>query len=239
MAAAGSSHPALYIGVECANIVLTHLTMMTQKAPSDIESSDLEMMFDNNSDIHFAAVVDAMLEMCQELTDGTVQLEGARMRKAVDAVATKVTRFTMKDREVSTRFNEKFNRFLQDYRENKRVATYDKIVQETFNLSAMLKTLLTASLTGAGVALLVPGGVSVGIVTAVLTVLTKFALDKRTQDKHRKLVLADLKFEKQILQEKIKDAESKGDMDAKYKLMRTENQVSRAIDRVTFGLAQR
>lgn len=209
----------------------------SMKAPSDTSASQLEGMFDMNSgaDIQFAAVLDAMLEVCNETFGDILQTEsaGAVVRKIKDKATTAVTKFTLRDKEMSEQLNEKFNRYLQEYKENRKVATYDKIVKDSFNLSRMLKTLIGSSI----VALLVPGGVQAKVVAAVLTILAKFALDKRTQDKHKKVVLADLKFERTVLQEKIKDADSKGDTAAKYQLMRTENEISRAIDRVTMGLA--
>jgi len=206
--------------------------------PQEDDHETTEMVFNtlSNSDIQFSATLDAVLEMCQELLDAGLIEESmaTKMRRAKDKVVNTITKFSLKDKEMSEKLNEKFNRFLGDYKENRKVATYDKLVKDTFNLSRMLKSLIGSGI----VALLVPGGVQAKLVSAIIFLLIRFAKDRRTEDKHKKVIVADLKFEKTVLEEKIRDADTKGDTKSKYKLMRINNEVSRAIDRITYGLAQ-
>ena len=215
------------------NIKKRMADILSQKYGNDI-ADDID-----TSDLNFLAVVNAMHEVCKEIyeqcrSEIKIQNEsfGSTMRKVTDKVTSKIIKYTLADREMSDRLNEKFNRFIGEYKENKKITSYDKIVKDSVNLSQMLKNLFTSSI----IALLIPGGIEVKLVGAIITLLIKFAIDKRTELKYKQTILNDLRFELRIVQEKIKDAESKSDNVAKYKLMRTENEIARAIDRITFNL---
>jgi hypothetical protein len=208
------------------------------------DSVSMETLFNGmtGTDIHFSALLDAMLEMCQEFKEEALKHEQALLteslattvRKVKDKVTNTVVRWTMADKEMSERLNEKFNRYLGDYKDSKKLNAYDKIVKNTFNLSKLLKNLIGSSI----IALFIPGGIQVKLVSSVIMLLIKFGLDKRSEDKHKQIILGDLKFEKTVLEEKLKDAETKGDTKAKYQLMRVSNEVARAVDRIQYGLAQ-
>jgi hypothetical protein len=191
----------------------------------------------SESDVQHCAILSAVLEMCQELISQEAILNesfATTVRNVKDKVTNTIVKFTVRDKEMSDQLNEKFNRYLGEYKENKKINAYDKIVKDSFNLSKLLKNLIGSSI----IALLIPGGIQVKVIAAVTMLLIKFCLDKRTDEKHKAIILADLKFEKTMLDEKIRDAESKGDKKSKYQLMRTQNQVDRAIDRIRYSLAQ-
>lgn len=68
----------------------------------------------------------------------------------------------------------------------------------------------------------------IGIIgTAVL-----YATDKRLTYKERMQILTELENEQKMIQEKIEDAKSAGDNQAKYALMRTDNELTEAIKKI-------
>jgi hypothetical protein len=143
-----------------------------------------------------------------------------------------VVKFTLADKEMSERINDKFNRYIKIFKDSKRDAAYDTAVKNAINLSRMLRNLIGSFIVG----LLIPGGISVKIVGAVIAILLKVSHDKRSDSKYKNLVFNDLKFEIQIVKEKIRDAETRGDIKAKYKLMRIENQLGRAMNKLQYGI---
>jgi hypothetical protein len=173
--------------------------------------------------------IEANTEMVQ-LQEGVTQV----VRKVKDSVAKTVVRFTLADKEMSEKINDKFNRYIKLFRENKRNAAYDTIVKSSINLSRMLKNLLGSFILG----LLIPGGIPVKIVTAVTAIIVKTAMDKRADSKYKNLIFNDLKFEIQVVKEKLRDAETRGDIKAKYKLLRIENQLGRAMNRIQYNLKE-
>jgi hypothetical protein len=197
-----------------------------------------EIVGDIGGDLALEAMILSLTETLQEYIDSNteaVQLnEGVAqvVRKVKDSVAKTVVKFTLADKEMSERVNEKFNRYIKIFRDSKRDAAYDGIVKNAVNLSKMLKNLIGSFILG----LLIPGGISVKIVSAVLALLIKTAMDKRSDSKYKNLVFNDLKFEITVVKEKIRDAESRGDIKAKYKLMRIENQLGRAMNRLQYNI---
>lgn len=214
--------------------VLEEINLMLSQVHDSETVNKNRMNETSDSDFRTAAMIDSMTEMCQEFIDEAVLQESIRtgLRKVKDKVTNRIVRFTLADREMSEKLNEKFNRYIGEYRENKKSTSYDKIVKDTINLSKMLKTLIMSTI----VALLIPGGVQIKIVGAVLTILVRFVMDKRSEYKHKQAIMNDLKFELRMIQEKVRDAESKGDRKSKYKLMRIENQLERAIARIKYSL---
>ena len=62
------------------------------------------------------------------------------------------------------------------------------------------------------------------------------AIDKKIDEKYRRQILNDLELELKMVREKIDDAKSDGNKEAKYELMRIENKLEKDIDRIKFGL---
>lgn len=212
----------------------------TIKSPQTILSTTPSQDDHIHPDMRFSAVLDSMIELVGELQqqengileESVKRKIGTAVRRTRDKVTSTIVRYSLREKEMSERLNEKFNRFIKEYRDNKKLVSYDKIVKDSINLSRMLRNLVGSSI----FALLIPGGIPVKMVTAILSLLVKFAWDKRTDEKHKRIILNDLKFEQRIIQEKIRDAESRADIKAKYKLMRTENEIARAIDRIKFNI---
>jgi len=192
-----------------------------------------------DQDLKLEALIDSLIETIQEsiiieeideaqLNENIAQT----FRKAKDKVSKTLVKFTLAEKQMAERLNEKFNRFIKLHRESKRNATYDTVVKRTIDLSRMLKNLIRSFIIG----LLIPGGIPVKIISTILAILVQTAIDKRTDAKYKNLIFNDLKFELRVVQEKIKDAEARGDIKAKYKLMRIENQIGRAMDRIQYNI---
>lgn len=79
---------------------------------------------------------------------------------------------------------------------------------------------------------------ALGVIThpaiAAIAFLGKMVHDSRIDHNERAKVIADLHRELAIAKEKIKDADSKGDNENKYKLMRIENKLEREIARIKY-----
>lgn len=75
-----------------------------------------------------------------------------------------------------------------------------------------------------------------GLITVAIGILAGVAINKKIDAKHRQKILADLKGELAITNEKIEDAKSDGDKKAKYELMRIKQKLERDIERIEFNL---
>lgn len=76
-------------------------------------------------------------------------------------------------------------------------------------------------------------------VIAAIAFLARTAIDKNADNNTRRDILNELEGELKIVDEKISDAQNKGDNQAKYNLMRIKNQLEREIERVKSGLPAR
>lgn len=73
-------------------------------------------------------------------------------------------------------------------------------------------------------------------VIGAIVFLGRTAIDKNADNNTRRDILTELEGELRITEEKISDAQSKGDNKAKYNLMRIKNQLEREIERIKSGL---
>lgn len=112
----------------------------------------------------------------------------------------------------------------------KKVVTGD--VRETiiegkkFSAIGMLKKLL------AGVALF-----SFGPIKAVIALVIRYALKKKTTDSERSKILMEIDTEIAMLDEKIKDARGDNNREAKYAMMRTKKELENAKSRINYGMS--
>jgi hypothetical protein len=85
-------------------------------------------------------------------------------------------------------------------------------------------------------------GIAVGAAWAVhpalaaIGILAKLILDRKLDDKARNGIVDELEIELKLTKEKIKDAEQKGDNQAKYQLMRIEDALEKDLERVKYRL---
>lgn len=70
---------------------------------------------------------------------------------------------------------------------------------------------------------------------AAITALTVVMASNKVRRDARRKILAELKEELEMVEEKIKDAESKGDNKSKYQLMRLRNKLKTSIERIKYG----
>ena len=77
-------------------------------------------------------------------------------------------------------------------------------------------------------------GVSFAISPALAAInfITHYAISKRCKEQERKRILLELNRELEIVEEKIKDADSNGDKDKKYNLMRIRQKLQIDRDRI-------
>ena len=81
------------------------------------------------------------------------------------------------------------------------------------------------------------GGAAFAINPAIAAIgaITTVALRNKARKNERRKILAELREEYELVEEKIKDAESKGDNKNKYQLMRLRNKLKTSIERISYG----
>jgi len=94
-----------------------------------------------------------------------------------------------------------------------------------FNAMGLLRTALTTAAI-----------FSVNAVAGIIAIVIKYSLKKSTTISERKKIAMELEEEIEIVNEKIDDARSDGDREAKYAMMRTRNELQNALRRVKYGL---
>lgn len=100
-------------------------------------------------------------------------------------------------------------------------------------LSKMMR-LLKHLIIGLGVKYAI-GGVIMGPVLGILAMVVSAALDKRASGKVRENLTKDMEQELKVVEEKIRDADVKGDRQAKYQLIRIKDALERDINRIKFA----
>ena len=186
-----------------------------------------------DADIRLGAVTEAVISVMNEyFIEALNESVVLKMKKGADAVKNKITNLSLSEKRISDEINNKFNSILNGVKMDNKNMAYDRIVKNAFDLSGLIKKVLSSSFIG----LLIPGGIQIKLISAAIALVIQFAANKNTEVKHKHMILNDLKFELRMIQEKIKDAESKSDNTSKYKLMRIENKLSRSIDKIMYGL---
>lgn len=103
-------------------------------------------------------------------------------------------------------------------------AREDIIKDSLPSLSKLIKIALATGLAYA----INPAIAAIGAVTALY-------IKKRVTKNERRKILAELREEYELVEEKIKDAESKGDNKNKYQLMRLRNKLKTSIEKISYG----
>lgn len=115
-----------------------------------------------------------------------------------------------------------FNDTLTDIRQKSRDKSRDALVEDRFpQLSKMIKR-----------AIWIGAAWCISPAIAAVEIVVQFAISKRAKDKERKRILSELKNELDVVEEKIKDADSASDRKKKYELMRLRHKLQYEIDRL-------
>lgn len=151
-----------------------------------------------------------MAESYSELNEGIIN--NAKEKAKEIAVNLKKT---------EQRFDEFVMKKVREMRVNRRNRKHSELVGESLRISRELKRLLR---TGA-IAIVSPAA-------AVITFLVSVAIDKHTDRKDKAVIVADLKDEIEIIEEKISMAERNGDDKAKVDLIRFRQKLYREYERI-------
>lgn len=115
-----------------------------------------------------------------------------------------------------------FDDTLKSLRQKNKDNARDALVEDRVpKLSKMIKR-----------AVVIGAGWAISPAIAAITVVVQYALSKKTQVEERKRLLSELKREKEIVDEKIRDSDSSGDKKEKYQLMRLKYKLDTDIDRL-------
>lgn len=127
---------------------------------------------------------------------------------------------TVKDKQEA--MDKWFDDTLKDIRNKTRNSAREDIVTDAFpKLSKMIRR---ATVLGAGFA--------IDPAIGAITVLVQYVLSKKSKESERKRLLSELKRELEIVEEKIRDADSSSDRKQKYELMRLKHKLQTDIDRI-------
>jgi hypothetical protein len=77
---------------------------------------------------------------------------------------------------------------------------------------------------------------SVNWMAALIAIAVKYALKKSVTMSERKKIILELEGELEMIDEKIEDAKSDGDREAKYSMMRTRTELKNALDKIKYGV---
>ena len=75
-----------------------------------------------------------------------------------------------------------------------------------------------------------------GPLVSLIAIITSIAIDKKLDDKTRRTILNELESELKIVKEKIEDAKSDNNKQAKYELMRIQQKLEADIERIRYHL---
>ena len=127
---------------------------------------------------------------------------------------------TIKNKEKA--MDEWFDKTLKDIRQRSRDKSRDALVEDRFpQLSKMIKR-----------AIHIGASWCISPAMAAIDVVVTFIMSKRAKDKERKRLVSELKNELDIVEEKIKDADSASDRKKKYELMRLRHKLQYEVDRL-------
>lgn len=73
-------------------------------------------------------------------------------------------------------------------------------------------------------------------IAGVIAIVVKYALKKKTTNSERRKIIMELETEIELIDEKIADAKSDGNRDAKYSMMRTKKDLEHALNRIQYGM---
>ena len=77
---------------------------------------------------------------------------------------------------------------------------------------------------------------SFGKIKAVIFLVVRYALKKKTTQSERRKIILELETEIEMITEKIEDARGDGNREAKYSMMRTKKELENAKKRIEYGL---
>lgn len=147
-------------------------------------------------------------EQLSEAIGETIKNAKYKFKKKEDAV----------DRAVADKINAMHDDIKNDIR--------DKYVERVpFKLSKMIKLAI-----GAGAAWAINPAI------AAIGAVVMLARSKKIQAREKDRLISEIKEERMIVEEKIKDADANGDKNKKYQLMRVKNSLDRAEKRITYGV---
>ena len=152
------------------------------------------------------------------LTEDSYLQEGGVVNKVKKEI--KSAAKTVKDKRNS--MDRWFDNTLKEIRDRKQNEARDRIVERGFpKLSSMI-----SKAAGIGLAW------AISPTLAAITFAVNFVLYKKKDVKERILLLRTLKREREIVEEKIKDADSSSDRKQKYELMRLKSKLDTDIDKI-------
>lgn len=230
----------------------------------ELEETIANLVFDENEDEFDETTLENFVRLCtmyEKLTEGKITQKAT---KVADKVGDKTRKIGFKaqasardSKRLSTSVTKSvepltnlFNNTINKIKEDERKDRTEKIVTGNyhFKLSSLLrKTIITLGTyaAGTGAVGVAKKAVVFGIkglthlkhpVLLAIGLLTARAVDKKLERKERKKILTELEMELKMTREKIEDAKSDGNKEAKYELMRIENKLEKDIERIKFGL---
>ena len=193
-----------------------------EEAKENLEYRKSQLRNDDEDINESVRVVEMFLKEYNQLTEEQkILLEYESLEESLDIKKkAQIIKKTVNDKQDA--MDKWFNDTLKSLRQKNRDNARDALVEDRVpKLSKMVRRAVT-----------IGAGWAIHPAIAAITVVVQYALSKKTQVEERKKLLSELKREKEIVEEKIRDSDSSGDKKQKYQLMRLKYKLDTDIDRL-------
>lgn len=196
--------------VKSDDVVLSRFTSNSEETTNEstiVLAEDVQEIFDlcnRYDDIISESVQDIMLDEGL-IGDGVERVKQANLARV----------------KAENTFEQKIMQMVKRARENRRNRKHAEMVGEALRINRVIKRFLAAGAIGA-----------LNPIAGVLTWICSFFYDRATDKKDRAILVAQLRDEMEIVDEKINMADRQGDDKAKIELMRFKQKLNREHERI-------
>lgn len=165
-------------------------------------------------------------EIINELNEYVEMFESLNIIINEVSVKDKATKIAVDMEKKSLAFANMINKIKEKYEEKAKMDKAEQIVKDSWNINKQLRRIIRS----APFAIVNP---AIGL----LVYVTLTAIDKTIDKKVRATYIGDLKLEIRLIEDKIAEAESKGDTKAKAQMIRDKDKLERALEKLQTGRA--
>lgn len=128
------------------------------------------------------------------------------------------------DKKVSSAIDSKFDKLLKDLRKRIIGASREELINNRTKLSTVIKRVTVVGVS----AYLNP-------ILGLIALYTQVVVRKGLKEREKNRILADIKGELEIVEEKIKDADNNNDRNKKYELMRLRRELKKQEEKIRYA----
>lgn len=128
------------------------------------------------------------------------------------------------DKKVSGKMDASYDKILKDLRKKIVGQSREEIINNRTKLSTMVKK-----------AILVGGGFLLNPILGLIALYTQIVIRKGLKEREKSRILSEIKGELEIIEEKLKDADSNNDRTKKYELMRLRRELKKQEEKIRYA----